>query len=229
MKYGLKCGRTCPYMQACIFQTIFDALGSGTVLSHVADVDVKIRDLDALKTACEKRGLQLRLGQKTYKWYGRHVGDYPMPEGLTEKDLGKCTHAIHLNKEAYEIGLLAQSDGSYRMLWDFWSGGYGLQNAVGKDCRDLIGDYTIEAARNAASAQQWLTEDNKDGSLTIFHPSGGKITVNRFGKVDLEGFVGTGCATAGYTIEQALGTVSSTEYKSEYWSETDYARLRESN
>jgi len=45
-------------------------------MSHVTTVKVEIKDLAALREACESIGLEFREGQKKYKWYGRFVGDY---------------------------------------------------------------------------------------------------------------------------------------------------------
>src|SRR3990167_8580608 len=97
------CGRTCAFQRSCRFQSVFAALGRTRVVSHVTQVEIEIRDLDALERACSKLGLSLRRGQETYKWYGRSVGDYPLPAGVKESDLGKCSHAIHLNASAYEV------------------------------------------------------------------------------------------------------------------------------
>lgn len=145
-------------------------------MSHVTKIDVQIKDLEALKDACEKIGLEFREGQKKYKWYGRHVGDYPLPEGFKKEDLGKCDHAIGIpgNKNAYEIGVVKQGD-SYTMLWDFWNGGYGLEPVAGKDCENVVDAYTQEVAMNEATefANQngWVVEKEYDEetSETVIH------------------------------------------------------------
>lgn len=112
-------------------------------MSHITTIKTKITDLDALKEACKSLGLVFKENQKNYKWYGRSVGDYPLPLGFKESDLGKCDHAISLknNKDAYEIGLVKRGD-EYVMVWDFWNGGYGLEKVVGKDCENLTDSYT---------------------------------------------------------------------------------------
>lgn len=129
-------------------------------MSHVTTIDIQVKDLECLKTACTNLGLEFREGQKSYKWYGRHVGDYPLPEGFTHKDLGKCDHAIGVpgNSRAYEIGVVKKGD-SYTMLWDFWQGGFGLQEKVGDGCGELVDQYAQEVAMKEASefaqAQGW--------------------------------------------------------------------------
>jgi len=113
-------------------------------MSHVAKMEVEIKDLDALEQACESLGLELARGQKHYKWYGHSVGDYPMPAGFTERDLGKCDHAIRIpgDNKAYEIGVCESKTGSgYTLLWDFWQGGYGMQAKVGTKGEKLADAY----------------------------------------------------------------------------------------
>lgn len=100
-------------------------------MSHVATIDVEIRSLEDLRAACKRLGLEFVEGQETYRWYGRHVGDYPLPKGFEISDLGKCKHAIRipLSTEgadlAYEIGVAARRDGGngYVLLWDFFNSG----------------------------------------------------------------------------------------------------------
>ncbi len=115
-------------------------------MSHVEDVAANIDDLAALETAAKECGCELVRGQKTYRWYGQHVGDYAMPEGVTEADLGKCDHAIRVkdaDSRTYEIGVVAKPEGGYRLLYDFWQGGYGLMDKVGEKCTKLTTEYGV--------------------------------------------------------------------------------------
>src|ERR1035437_5141802 len=99
-------------------------------MSHVTTIAIEIRDLNVVKEICQELGLEFKENQKTYKWYGTHVGDYPLPAGFTKADMGKCDYAIRLkgNTQAYEVGVVKSKTGSgYQMIWDFWAGGQGLQ------------------------------------------------------------------------------------------------------
>lgn len=136
-------------------------------MSHVATVNLEVKDLDALEAACKRLGLELRRGQQTYKWFGAHVGDYPLPEGFQEEDLGKCDHAIAIaagpkSEIAYEIGVVRRRDGKpgYTLLWDFWQGGNGLQAKVGQDCNRLRQAYSIEVARKHAQRQGYRVQES---------------------------------------------------------------------
>jgi len=115
-------------------------------VSHVATIDLEIKDLDCLIMAASDCGLEQR-HQSTYKWYGHHVGDYPMPEGFTADELGKCDFALGVkgNTKAYEIGCVKRG-GKWTLLWDFWNGGYGLQDKVGPGCCKLKQHYAKHVA-----------------------------------------------------------------------------------
>lgn len=145
-------------------------------MSHVTTIKTEIKDLAALKEACSKVGLEFREGKETYNWFGRHVGDYPLPKGFSKSDLGRCDHAIGVpgNKKAYEIGVV-KKDGKYVMLWDFWQGGYGLEKLAGKDCGNLTDAYTktvaMKEATKFAQAQGWTVtqELDKDTNEMVIH------------------------------------------------------------
>lgn len=119
-------------------------------MSHVVQIELEIKDLDALAKSAEQLGLELVRGQQTYKWYGHSVGDYPIPNGFTANDLGKCEHALRVkgNPRAYEIGLVRTRGkvGSYTMLWDFYGGGFGLQEKVGDDAVKLQNEYAAQVS-----------------------------------------------------------------------------------
>lgn len=135
-------------------------IGGGSALvqrkakvSHVTTVELEINDLKALKAACDDLGLEFLEGQKTYKWYGRHVGDYPLPEGFTANQLGKCEHAIGIGDDgrAYEIGVCKNPNGKgYTLLFDFYAGGQGLMQMVstdGKNANKLLQRYSTQVAK----------------------------------------------------------------------------------
>ena len=103
-------------------------------MSHVAKIELEVTDLCALKAACRDQGLVFVEDQKSYAWYGRWVGDHPLPEGFSEEDLGQCDHAILVPGARYEIGVVRRP-GKYHLLWDFWHEG-GLEQALGPNaCR----------------------------------------------------------------------------------------------
>ena len=146
-------------------------------MSHVAKIEIEIRDLAALKAAAARIGGQFLEGQTTYRWFGRHVGDYPLPTGFEVSDLGKCEHAISVPGASYEVGVVKRRDGKpgYTLIWDFWQSG-GLQRALGKNGDKLIQAYGVEASKRAARRAGYsVTESTKaDGSVVLTVQTGAR-------------------------------------------------------
>lgn len=118
-------------------------------MSHVTEIKTEIKDLDALATAAEKLGMEFVRDQKSYRWYGQYVGDAPLPEGMTEADLGKCEHALRVKEKpgAYEVGVIKAKNGKgYTLLFDYWDEGKGLMNHIGDNAGKLTQRYAAEAA-----------------------------------------------------------------------------------
>ncbi len=115
---------------------------------------LKVYKLDALATAGEKHGLRMEK-RSTHKWYGQFMGDYPLPEGITKDDLGRCDYVLFLpnNPDAYEVGVKLMPDGSYTLLWDFWEGGFGLEEAIGENGVKLISEYEATVYREVMIEQ----------------------------------------------------------------------------
>jgi hypothetical protein len=89
-------------------------------MSHVVHSEVLIKDIDALRTAVTAMGCTL-VAKKTYNWYGHHVGDFPMPKGVTKEQLGHCDFAIQVPGARYEVGVV-KTDAGYTLAWDFYGG-----------------------------------------------------------------------------------------------------------
>jgi hypothetical protein len=138
-------------------------------MSHVAEIEIQITDLAALAAACRRLGFVFREGQKTYRWYGRWEGDYPLPEGFSQEDLGKCDHAIQVPGADYEVGVVKARQGmGYRLLWDFWSQG-GLTERLGGKAEKLVQAYGVEKAKREARKQGFSVYETtrKDGSVRL--------------------------------------------------------------
>jgi hypothetical protein len=138
-------------------------------MSHVARIALEIKDLCTLKQACARLGFELVEGRKTYKWYGSYMKDYPLPEGFSPEDLGKCDHAIRVPGAAYEVGVVKRN-GRYLLLWDFWQDG-GLEPRLGKNAGRLKQAYaiaraTVEARRKGYQVQEQRTRQGIRLTLT---------------------------------------------------------------
>lgn len=149
-------------------------------MSHVAKVDIIIQDLESLEKAAQECGLVFKWNQKTYKWYGRWMNDYNSDDaaynhGIDPKDYGKCDHAMGVpnNPGAYEVGVVKNPHGDgYVLIWDFFGGGYGLQQHLGgsHDCNKLMDAYCKQVILKQAVEQGFSvgdTETEEDGTIVM--------------------------------------------------------------
>jgi hypothetical protein len=154
-------------------------------MSHVAAIECKIKDLNALERAAKSLGLLLNRGQKTFKWFGQWVNDYNATDaayrqGYGPEDYGKCEHAISIpgNPSAYEVGVVPAKDGNgFTLLYDFYSGGHGMTNMIGgKHAEKLIQAYkkevvlaepTIQSLMLEGAQSQLIEQENGDQTLII--------------------------------------------------------------
>jgi len=139
-------------------------------MSHISTVRLTLDDMDALAAGCRQCGVELRLGQKTYRTYGN-----------VERP---CDAAIVLtgNRWAYEIGVVRvrqQSDGTYvddpngnecQLRFDDWDRGNGMMDQVGPECSALMQQYGVEKTRSIAKRNGWSfkTETQRDGSVRCY-------------------------------------------------------------
>ena len=105
-------------------------------MSHVADVAIKFRDIEACASAVALLGGELRRDQKTHAWYGRFLNDWQSQSAAVNRrdasTFGKCDMAIHFPGVEYEIGLCQEADGSYTAVYDtYGSSGQRLMTLCG--------------------------------------------------------------------------------------------------
>jgi len=139
-------------------------------MSHVAEVKMKVLDLDALSAACDAIGLQFKAGQRTYKWFGRWMNDYSgnraaVTRGHDPKNFGKCDHAIEVrnNPSAYGIGLVPALDGiGYDMLYDNWQQGHGLEEVAGSNLDRLNNEYQAQVGTRALARENALAVEREE-------------------------------------------------------------------
>lgn len=132
-------------------------------MSHVSHIQLKIFDLGALKAACQRLGFEFVPDQKTYTWYGRLVepDKYPLPDGITEADLGKCDHAIRIPNARYEIGVVKRN-GNYMLLCDYWD--TKLKRAIGENGGLLKQAYGVECIKSAVRKKAYAYQEKQVNS-----------------------------------------------------------------
>jgi hypothetical protein len=140
-------------------------------VSHIARMQFRVNDLDALEACAAHVGMRLDRNRKNYRWYGRWVGDTPLPEGVKLEDLGKCDCAlVPLTGNGYDIGLVwNEAEQSYDLRWDFYVRG-GLERLVGEDGFKLSQEYNYETVRKAHETvgQEVYREVLPDGALKMY-------------------------------------------------------------
>lgn len=113
--------------------------------------------LEALKMACDMLGLEI-LEQREYAWWGRHVGDYPLPSGMKKEELGRNALFVlrakpekrrelqRANGSCYDIGIVEDPNnpGCYVPIYDF----YGQENGINR----IVGNPVME--RDPSTGQQ---------------------------------------------------------------------------
>ena len=128
-------------------------------MSHISKIELVIQSLENLKEACRQLGFEFIKDKKTFIWYGRWVGDTPLPEGVKIEDIGKCDHAIRVPGCAYEVGVIRRGD-HYILLWDYYHAG-GLEAKIGPNAGILKQAYTVARVRKEARQKGYRIREKK--------------------------------------------------------------------
>lgn len=144
-------------------------------MSHLVTVAVEVRDLTALKKACDRLGFQFVEGATRFEWFGRWMNDYDGADaahrhGIKPEDYGRCAHKIVVPGASYvyEIGVMPRADGRYLLALDSYDP--GLNQAVGgAGAPKLVQAYAVEKVRLEAAAQGHLCTETAlaDGSVRL--------------------------------------------------------------
>lgn len=131
-------------------------------MSHMAKIEIIVKNLAALQDACNELGWQFLEGQTTYAWFGRYMNDWPLPDSVTVDQLGKCDHAIRVPNCDYEIGLVWNYKlGGYQIVYDFWKAG-GLVQVLGENGGPLRKAYAVNEIKNIAKKKRWRLAKESD-------------------------------------------------------------------
>ncbi len=177
-------------------------------MPHLLHLQLLLRDLDALRTVCRRRGWEFRVGQRRYRWFGRWLDDCPLPTGVEVEELGHCAHAIGVPGCAYEVGLLARR-GHYLPVWEPT---LELGAALGANGGKLWQSYAGEVARRAAHRRGHAFGRHVDsrGTLRLRVAAASSAHVRVTARGDATLLIFGAADTFGYLAE-ALGVVAVTE------------------
>jgi len=101
-------------------------------MSHISKLELEVRDLQVLEIACQRLGLELHRGKRTFKWFGKEA---------------ECDHCISVPGAEYEIGVV-KCEGLLNLSCDFFDG--NIEKAIGADGGLLKQAYAVEKARSEA-------------------------------------------------------------------------------
>lgn len=121
-------------------------------MSHITTVQTQIRDLDALRAALERLGCRLE-GPGTIRGYFR--------------EMGHADYIIRLPNTEYTVGLVRQTDGTYRLEADLWAG--HVERVLGLRYGRLLQEYAVEVVTRSAArrGRQVKSERLPDGKVRI--------------------------------------------------------------
>src|SRR3990167_10948471 len=108
-------------------------------MSHIIQAGVVYKSLDCMGTAAKRLGAELRIGQTTHRYYANGQG--------------RCDHAIILpnDRAAYEVGVVQQADGTYKLMFD----DFGGWNVFGEGFSKLTLEYQNAVAEQRLQELCW--------------------------------------------------------------------------
>ena len=120
-------------------------------MSHFTTIQTQIKDIEALRQACQELGLTLLQNTQARGYYSNTT---------------KGDHVIRL-KGPYDIALNQQKDGSFGLTADLWAG--HVEQEVGKGYGRLMQLYAVhKATREARKKGHLVTRSQKqDGSIKL--------------------------------------------------------------
>jgi len=180
------CPRTCPSAGTyfCRFRPLLDRVGPWKANSHTVTVKVEYTDVDALRAAVE------RMGGIWYGYNERHdLYDTKQPGYGFRLPMVDGIHVNTDGKRYWYHPIVLRNDGD--LAYDAYGGLWGDLGQL----ESLKTEYTIAVCERQAVALGWQAERTAEG-LTIYHPTGGQMTVNAAGMIDAAGFKGAACHDA---------------------------------
>lgn len=160
-------------------------------MSHVVTLRVKITSKANLIAAVERMGGTWIEGRTRFTWYGRHMGDYKLPEGFSKSEMGHCHHCVSFPGITYQVGLIeidklpashpartlldkdgkrVYADGSFVPMFDFWDKAL-KEKMGGPEALKFIQAYKSEQTKAEARKKGYtkFTEkvDEKTGTVKL--------------------------------------------------------------
>jgi hypothetical protein len=139
----------------------------------VPECTIQPDQLDVFAEACVELGAEFMRDQTSFAWFGRWVNDYHGADAayrtIDPATFGTCAHAVRVPGATYEVGLVKMPDGTFRLMYDNWSGGGGLHAKLGKQLSGLRRTFATRCAERQLRREGRRTrrEIEADGTTTI--------------------------------------------------------------
>ena len=126
-------------------------------MSHVSKLKAAVTDLVCLENAANHIGMD----------FDRHATQFRNYGGRMTKCEGKLS--VRGNKDAYEMGVEKNKDGTYGLLWDSYAGAGGLVDVVGKGATKLLDEYqaSLFTKHMSAKGMRVRRTTKEDGTLLM--------------------------------------------------------------
>ncbi len=102
-------------------------------MSHISTIQTQIRNLDALRAACEDLHVRLIDGGQVQGYY---------------RGMARADYRIELPGTRYQVGVVRQQDGTYALQADFWGG--HVERTLGKGYGLLLQRYGLHVITHEA-------------------------------------------------------------------------------
>lgn len=144
-------------------------------MSHVVNIQLEIKDLDALEAACKALGLTYDRTATKWRWYGKWMNDYSGKDaaykhGIEPSRYGKADAGVITVPGAhYDIGVYKTQNG-YALIYDNWQSGGGIEKALGAGTPDLNKQYGAQVALKRLKKMGWRAtakETRVNGRLDV--------------------------------------------------------------
>lgn len=159
-------------------------------MSHIVRMDVKMKDWEILAKAAQNIGAMI-LGSGTHHVFGTRQTGF----------------GVKLRGWNYPVVI----DNLGMASLDNYGGSWGDMQEMTR----LQEAYALAAAEKVCTEQGWYCEREVD-KLTVYHPSGGTVVIEKNGTIEASNFVGASCTQATAEIEKALGVENERTLKQEY-------------
>jgi hypothetical protein len=144
-------------------------------MSHVVNIQLEIKDLEALEAACKALGLTYDRTANKWRWYGKWMNDYSGKDAAYKHGIEPSRYGtadagvIRVPGTSYDVGVYKTKDG-YALIYDNWQSGGGIEKVLGVGTPDLNKQYGAQVALKRLKKMGWRAtakETRVNGRLDV--------------------------------------------------------------